>query len=40
VLYGIEAGHGTENFTIPFGIAAQIDAASRRLVFTERAVTA
>ncbi len=40
VLYGIEAGHGTENFTIPFGIAAQIDAAARRIVFTERAVAA
>ena len=39
VLYGIEAGHGTENFTIPFGIAAQIDAGARRIVFTERAVT-
>lgn len=39
VLYGIEAGHGTENFTIPFGVAAQIDGAARRIVFTERAVT-
>jgi muramoyltetrapeptide carboxypeptidase len=39
VLYGIEAGHGTENFAIPFGVAAQIDGGARRIVFTERAVT-
>jgi len=38
VLYGIEAGHGTENFTIPFGVAARIDSASRRIMFTEPAV--
>lgn len=38
VLYGIEAGHGTENFTIPFGVVARIDSAARRIVFTEPAV--
>jgi muramoyltetrapeptide carboxypeptidase len=39
VLYGIEAGHGTENFTIPFGVRARIDSAARRIVFIEPAVT-
>jgi muramoyltetrapeptide carboxypeptidase len=39
VLYGIEAGHGTENFTIPFGVRARIDSAARRIIFTEPAVT-
>jgi muramoyltetrapeptide carboxypeptidase len=39
VLWGVEAGHGTENFTIPFGVAARIDSAARRIVFTEPAVT-
>jgi muramoyltetrapeptide carboxypeptidase len=39
VLWGIEAGHGTENFTIPFGVVARIDSAARRIVFTEPAVT-
>jgi muramoyltetrapeptide carboxypeptidase len=38
VLYGIEAGHGTENFTVPFGIVARIESATRRIVFTEPAV--
>jgi muramoyltetrapeptide carboxypeptidase len=38
VLYGVEAGHGTENFTIPFGMVARIDSASRKLIFTEPAV--
>jgi len=38
VLYGIEAGHGTENFTIPFGVVARIESAARRIVFTEPAV--
>jgi muramoyltetrapeptide carboxypeptidase len=40
VLCGIEAGHGTENFALPLGIEAQVDTASRRLIFTESAVTA
>jgi len=38
VLYGVEAGHGTENLTIPFGVRAHIDAGSRRLIFSEAAV--
>jgi len=38
VIYGIEAGHGTENFTLPFGVVARIDSAARRIVFTEAAV--
>jgi muramoyltetrapeptide carboxypeptidase len=38
VLYGIEAGHGTENFTIPFGAVARVDSAARRIVFAEPAV--
>jgi len=38
VLYGVEAGHGTENFTIPFGVVARIDSAARRIIFTEPAV--
>ena len=39
VLYGVEAGHGTENFTIPFGVSARIESGARRIVFTEPAVT-
>ena len=39
VIYGIEAGHGTENFTLPFGVVARIDSAARRIVFTEAAVS-
>ena len=39
VLYGVEAGHGTQNFTIPFGVVARIDSAARRIIFTEPAVT-
>ncbi len=39
VLYGIEAGHGTENFTIPFGVVARVYSAARRIIFTEPAVT-
>jgi muramoyltetrapeptide carboxypeptidase len=38
VLSGIEAGHGTENFTVPFGVVARVDGASRKIVFTEPAV--
>ncbi|MGH7840950.1 MAG: S66 peptidase family protein, partial [Candidatus Binataceae bacterium] len=40
VLSGIEAGHGTANFALPLGLTARIDAAERRLIFTEAAVTA
>ncbi|HEY6420895.1 MAG TPA: LD-carboxypeptidase [Candidatus Binataceae bacterium] len=39
VLYGIEAGHGTENLTIPFGVRARIDAGARRLKIIEAAVS-
>jgi muramoyltetrapeptide carboxypeptidase len=39
VLYGVEAGHGTENFTIPFGVTARIESGARRIIFTEPAVT-
>lgn len=39
VLYGVEAGHGSENFTIPFGVTARIDGAARRMIFIEPAVT-
>jgi muramoyltetrapeptide carboxypeptidase len=38
VLWGIEAGHGTENFTLPMGVRARIDAGNCRLSFIERAV--
>jgi muramoyltetrapeptide carboxypeptidase len=38
VLSGIEAGHGSANFTIPFGVRARVDAAARRLSFLEPAV--
>ncbi|HVN63303.1 MAG TPA: LD-carboxypeptidase [Candidatus Binataceae bacterium] len=38
VIFGIEAGHGTENLMLPFGVNARIEAASRRLVVTEIAV--
>jgi muramoyltetrapeptide carboxypeptidase len=35
VLSGVEAGHGTENFTIPFGVKVKVDASARRLGFVE-----
>ncbi len=38
VLGGIEAGHGTEHFTLPLGLNVRLDGANRRLVFTESAV--
>ena len=38
VLWGIEAGHGSANFTIPFGVRARVDAAARLLTFLEPAV--
>jgi muramoyltetrapeptide carboxypeptidase len=38
VLTGIEAGHGTDNLVLPLGLEAEIDAAGRRLIFTESAV--
>ena len=39
VLWGIEAGHGTENFTLPIGLRARLDAAACRISFEERAVS-
>jgi muramoyltetrapeptide carboxypeptidase len=38
VLSGIEAGHGSANFAIPFGVRARVDTAARRLSFLEPAV--
>jgi muramoyltetrapeptide carboxypeptidase len=38
VLSGLEVGHGSANFTIPFGVRARVDAATRRLSFLEPAV--
>lgn len=38
VLLGIEAGHGTENLALPFGVRARLDAARRRLTILEPAV--
>ena len=38
VLAGIEAGHGSEHFTLPMGLRVRLDGARRRLVFTESAV--
>jgi muramoyltetrapeptide carboxypeptidase len=38
VLSGIEAGHGTQHFTLPLGVNVRLDGANRRLVFTESAV--
>jgi muramoyltetrapeptide carboxypeptidase len=38
VLLGVEAGHGSANFTIPFGVRARVDAAAQMLSFLEPAV--
>jgi muramoyltetrapeptide carboxypeptidase len=38
VLFGIEAGHGTENLTLPLGVRAKIDCSRRSLMITEPAV--
>jgi muramoyltetrapeptide carboxypeptidase len=38
VLLGIDAGHGSAHFTIPFGVRARVDAGARRLSFLEPAV--
>jgi muramoyltetrapeptide carboxypeptidase len=40
VLSGIEAGHGSANFTIPFGVRARVDTVARTLGFLEPAVAA
>lgn len=39
VLNGIEAGHGTENLTLPFGVRVKLDGAHGRVIFTEAAVS-
>jgi muramoyltetrapeptide carboxypeptidase len=39
VLFGIEAGHGTENLTLPLGIQVRLDSERRRMTFTEAAVS-
>lgn len=39
VLFGIEAGHGTENLTLPLGVRARLESSHRRLVITEPAVS-
>jgi muramoyltetrapeptide carboxypeptidase len=39
VLWGIEAGHGTENFTLPIGARARVDARARSITFVESAVS-
>ncbi len=40
VIAGIEAGHGTENFALPFGVRARLDASARTLEILEPAVGA
>lgn len=39
VLFGIEAGHGTENLTLPLGIRVRLDSKLRRMTFMEAAVS-
>jgi muramoyltetrapeptide carboxypeptidase len=39
VLFGIEAGHGTENLTLPLGLRAKLESSRRRLVITGPAVS-
>ena len=38
VLWGVDAGHGTENITLALGGQARVDAQTRRLSFIERVV--
>ncbi len=38
VMAGVEVGHGTENFTIPFGVRVKVDASARRMMFLEAPV--
>jgi muramoyltetrapeptide carboxypeptidase len=38
ILSGVEAGHGTANLAIPFGVRARVDAGSRTLTLLEPAV--
>ena len=39
VLFGIDAGHFTNNLTLPFGVRARIDSASKRLTVLESGVS-
>jgi muramoyltetrapeptide carboxypeptidase len=39
VLCGLEAGHGTENLTLPLGVRVRLDSAHRRMILMESAVT-
>ncbi|MGH7985887.1 MAG: S66 peptidase family protein [Candidatus Binataceae bacterium] len=38
VLFGIEAGHGTENLTLPLGVRVRLDGSRRKMTFLELAV--
>ena len=39
VLFGIEAGHGTENLMLPLGTQVRLDSKLRRMTFMEAAVS-
>jgi muramoyltetrapeptide carboxypeptidase len=39
VLFGIDAGHGTENLALPMGVRTMLDGARRRVLFMEPAVS-
>ena len=39
VLFGIDAGHFTQNLALPFGVRARIDSAARRLIVLESGVS-
>ncbi|HVA69294.1 MAG TPA: LD-carboxypeptidase [Candidatus Binataceae bacterium] len=39
VLWGLEAGHGSENFTLPFGVRARLDAEQCTMTYLDRAVS-
>ena len=39
VLFGVEAGHGTENLTLPLGALARLDSKLRRMAVMEAAVS-
>jgi muramoyltetrapeptide carboxypeptidase len=39
VLFGIEAGHGTENLTLPLGLTVRLDSKLRQMSFQEAAVS-
>ena len=39
VLFGIEAGHGSENLALPFGAAVRLEAGARRMVCEDAVVS-